>query len=230
MCHLVPTRNYTYQTRRRLKEYKDTVGLFIFTLDLVTHNCPIITAVENLPYDSLYLTPCSSTLGGVVITTANSIVHVDQTSRRVACTVNGWLSRVSDISVPPVLKPNLDLQLEGSRAEFVDDKTLFIILKDGIVYPVEIGADGRTVSQITIGAPVATTTVPSVVRRVNEEFLLVGSIVGPSVLLKTAKVEEEIPDDDVEMETSPAAVVDTTNPMDLDDDDGWCSVHTSEQG
>ena len=86
----------------------------------------------------------------------------------------------------------------------------------------EIGADGRTVSQITIGAPVATTTVPSVVRRVNEEFLLVGSIVGPSVLLKTAKVEEEIPDDDVEMETSPAAVVDTTNPMDLDDDDGWC--------
>ncbi|KAI0073246.1 hypothetical protein K474DRAFT_235810 [Panus rudis PR-1116 ss-1] len=56
----------------RLKEFKDTVGMFIFTLDVVTRNCPIITAVENLPYDSLYLTPCSSSLGGVVVTTANA--------------------------------------------------------------------------------------------------------------------------------------------------------------
>lgn len=205
---------------RRLKEYKDTVGLFIFTLDLVTHNCPIITAVENLPYDSLYLTPCSSTLGGVVIITANAIVHVDQTSRRTACAVNGWVPRVSDINIPQTTKANLDLQLEGSRAEFVDDKTLFMILKDGSVYPVEIGADGRTVSQLSITAPVAMTTVPTVVRRVQDDYLFIGSIVGPSVLLKTAKLEEEIPEDDVEMETSPAAVVDTTNAMDLDDDDG----------
>ncbi len=33
---------------RRLKEYKDTVGLFIFTLDLVTNNYPLITAVDSL--------------------------------------------------------------------------------------------------------------------------------------------------------------------------------------
>lgn len=185
----------------------------------MTHNCPIITTVENLPYDSLYLTACSSALGGVVIITANSIIHVDQTSRRMACAVNGWVSRVSDITVPPIT-PNLELQLEGSRAEFVDDKTLFVILKDGTVYPVEIGADGRTVSHLSITAPVAMTTVPTIVRRVQEDFLFIGSIVGPSVLLKAAKVDEEIPEDDVEMETSPATVVDTTNPMDIDDDDG----------
>lgn len=183
----------------------------------MTHNCPIITAVENLTYDSLYLTACSSTLGGVVVTTANSVIHVDQTSRRVACAINGWFSRVSDITVPQTA---LDLQLEGSRAEFVDDKTLFVILKDGTVYPVEVTADGRTVSQLTIAAPVARTTIPTIVRKVQDEFLFIGSIVGPSVLLKTNKVEEEIPEDDVAMESAPTTVVDTSNPMDLDEDDG----------
>ncbi|CAL1708463.1 unnamed protein product [Somion occarium] len=203
----------------RLKEYKDTVGLFIFTLDLATHNCPIITAVENLPYDSLYLTTCSSTLGGVIITTANSIIHVDQTSRRVVLPVNGWVPRVSDTSNTLHPNPGLNLQLEGSKAEFVDDKTLFIILKDGTVYPVDIAADGRTVSHLSITTPVASTTIPAVVRRVPGDYLFIGSTVGSSVLLKAAKVEEEVPEEDVEMETSPTAVVDTGNTMDLDYDD-----------
>lgn len=153
----------------RLREYKDTVGMFIFTLDLVTRNCPIITAVENLPYDSLYLVPCSAALGGVVVVTSNSLIHIAQTSRRVVLPVNGWSSRVSDI---PALALSAEesqrsLKLEGSRAAFIGDNSLFLFLIDGTVYPIEILAEGRTVSQLSMAAPVAQTTIPAVVKSVG---------------------------------------------------------------
>lgn len=200
--------------------------MFIFTLDIVTHNCPIITAVENLPYDSLFLVPCSAALGGVVVVTSNSLIHIAQTARRVVLPVNGWSSRVSDISLPTLTGEDAqrNLKLEGSRAQFVGNNTLFLFLKDGTVYPIEILAEGRTVSQLSMGAPVAHTTIPSVVKSIESEHLLVGSILGLSVLLKTMKVEEEIPAEDVTMTEAPTTVVDNNDTMDFDDDDGECSV------
>ncbi|KAI0088958.1 CPSF A subunit region-domain-containing protein [Irpex rosettiformis] len=205
----------------RLREYKDTVGLFVFTLDLVTHNCPTITTVENLPYDSLFLVPCPATLGGVIVVTSNSLIHVSQIGRRTVLPMNGWLSRVSDATFPTLSGEalNRDLKLEGACATFVEDKTLYLVLKDGTVYPIEVVAEGRTVSELTIGAPIARTTIPSVVRCVPTEHLFIGSMVGPSVLLKTARVEVELREEDVEMSAAPVAVVDDTDTMDFDDDD-----------
>ena len=206
----------------RLREYKDTVGLIVFTLDLVTHNCPTITTVENLPYDSLFLVPCPAALGGVIIVTSNSLVHVSQIGRRTVLPVNGWLSRVSDATFTALSSDALqrDLKLEGACATFVEEKTLYLVLKDGTVYPVEIVAEGRTVSELSIAAPVAQTTIPSVVRCIPSEHVFIGSMVGPSVLLKTNKVEVELREEDVEMNTAPASVVDNPDTMDFDDDDG----------
>lgn len=203
---------------RRLKEFKDTFGMIIFTLDVFTRTCPIITTAEGLPYDSLSITACSSALGGVIVSTSNSLIHIDQTSRRVALPVNGWLPRISD-STTGQAAPDLDLSLEGSKIVFVDDKTLFAILKDGSVFPVEIVSQGRTVSGMKIGAAVARTTIPALVKRVPDDHVFVGSIVGPSVLLKTARVEEDIVEE-ADADLPAAAVVDQTDAMDLDDDDG----------
>ena len=198
------------------------MGLYIFTLDLVTNNYPVITAVEGLPYDCFSLTPCSTATGGVVILAGNSIVFVDQSSRRVILPVNGWLPRTSDVPAPALTsqEQQRDLQLEGSRFTFVDDKTFFVILKDGTVLPVELVLDGKTVSRLSMSDAIARTTIPAVVKRMENEHLFIGSIVGPSVLLKTAHVEEEIKDEDVEMSVSPATVVAPTDTMDLDDDEG----------
>ena len=207
---------------RRLKEYKDTVGLFIFTLDLITHNYSVITAVEGLPYDCFSIVPCSTAFGGVVILASNSIIYVDQSSGRAILPVNGWPPRVSDMTMPPLssAEQNRDLQLEGSHAAFVDDRTLFIVLKDGTVYPVELIADGKTVARLSMASPIARTTIPSVVKRLQDDHIFVGSLVGPSVLLRTAHVEEEVADGDSETDLAPAAVVETNDTMDLDDDDG----------
>ncbi|KAF9008327.1 CPSF A subunit region-domain-containing protein [Cyathus striatus] len=228
-----PTMAVLYQTQQtwtgRLKEYKDTTRLTIFTLDIDAQNYPTIRDVPSLPHDAFTLLPCSTALGGLVIITANSLIYVDQASRRIALAVNGWASRVSDITYLPS-DPTLDLQLEASKAMFVDDRTFFLVLKDGTVYPVEIVVDGRVVSGISIGKALARTTVPSCALRLvargagmellgrEGENIFVGSTVGPSVLLKTShvEVEEEEGDEDVKMEQ---AVVKQEDGMDWDDDD-----------
>lgn len=200
--------------------------MFIFTLDPITRSYPVIAAVEGLPYDCFTLTPCSTALGGVAILASNSIIYVDQTSRRVILPVNGWPSRISDITLPALTPEEQarDLQLEGSRFAFVDDRTLFIFHKDGTVYPVEVIVDGKTVSRLAMAQPIARSTIPALVKAAGDNHLFVGSIVGPSVLLKTARVEEDIIDEDVDMNTSPASVVKAPDTMDLDDDDGQSNI------
>ncbi|KAG6916934.1 hypothetical protein DXG01_004621 [Tephrocybe rancida] len=203
----------------RLKEFKDTVRLVIFTLDIVTQTYPIITSTQGLPYDCFAVMACAASLGGVVILSSNSMIYVDQSSRRVILPLNGWPSRISDFPLPPIPPENQDrnLELEGCRATFVDDKTIFVFLKDGSVYPVDIVIDGKTVSKLTMGTALAQTTAPTVVRRITDTHVFVGSTVGPSVLLNAAHVEEEI-DEDEEM-SAPTAVVQMDIDYDDDDDD-----------
>ncbi|KAJ7846330.1 CPSF A subunit region-domain-containing protein [Mycena olivaceomarginata] len=216
-----PTMAVLFQTQQtwtgRLKEYKDTVKIAIFTLDIVGQHYPIISSVSGLPYDSISLLPCSASLGGVVVLTSNSIIYVDRSSRRIALPLNGWAARITDISMPPE-DQSRNLALEGARAVFADDKTIFVILKDGTVHPVEIVSDGKLVSKLVMGPPLAQTTVPEVARKLNHELVFVGSSVGPSILFRAARVEEEIePDGDVDMH----AVAQVDEPMDVynDDDD-----------
>ncbi|KII91367.1 hypothetical protein PLICRDRAFT_696440 [Plicaturopsis crispa FD-325 SS-3] len=203
----------------RLKEFKDTVRLIIFTLDIVTQNYPVIATVEGLPYDCISLLPAESSLGGVFIQTSNSIIHVDQSARRVVLPVNGWPSRVSEMSLPELSPEELsrNLELEGSKLVSVDGRTIFVVLRDGTVYPVEVVADGKMVRKLSMSAPLAQTTIPSVAKRIGDSHVFIGSTVGPSVLLNTARIEVEVDTDD--NAASPAAIVNTDDNMDLDDDD-----------
>ncbi|KAJ7624997.1 CPSF A subunit region-domain-containing protein [Mycena polygramma] len=215
-----PTMAVLFQTQQtwtgRLKEFKDTVKLAIFTLDVVSQHYPIIMSVSGLPHDCISLLPCSTSLGGVVIFTSNSIIYIDRSSRRVALPLNGWSARITEMSMPPPEDPTRNIALEGSRAVFGDDKTILVILKDGTVHPVEIVSDGKLVTKLVMAPPLAQTTIPEVARRLNHELVFVGSSVGPSVLFKAARIEEEIePDQDADMH----AVAQVDEPMDVYDDD-----------
>ncbi|KAF9448151.1 hypothetical protein P691DRAFT_801258 [Macrolepiota fuliginosa MF-IS2] len=218
-----PTIAILFQTQQtwtgRLRESKDTVRLIIFTLDIMTQNSTIITSVDGLPHDAFSLLPCSTALGGVVIITSNSVIYVDQSSRRVGLQVNGWATRISDLAYPTLNEEDVSrkLILEGCRSIMVDDKTVFLVLRDGTVYPVELVADGRAVSKLIISPALAQTTIPTVVKRIDEDHLFIGSTVGPSILLKTAHVEQEVEED--QGPTSGPAVVTEDIVMDDDDDD-----------
>ncbi|KAJ7094010.1 CPSF A subunit region-domain-containing protein [Mycena belliarum] len=217
-----PTVAVLFQTQQtwtgRLKEYKDTVKLVIFTLDVVSQHYPVISSVGGLPYDCASLIPCSASLGGVVILTSNSIIYIDRSSRRIALAVNGWSARITDMSMPAIAPEDQTrtLALEGSRAVFADDKTILVIVKDGTVYPVEIVSDGKSISKLVMAPPLAQTTIPEVARKLDHDLIFLGSSVGPSVLFKAARIEEEIqPDQDAEIH----AVAQVDEPMDVYEDD-----------
>lgn len=146
--------------------------------------------------------------------TSNSVIYVDQAARKVVLPVNGWPARVSDMPMPNIPEDQqLLLELEGCRSAFVDDRTLFIILKDGTVYAVELVTDGKTVSKLIAARALAQTTVPSIVRKLDPDYLFVGSTVGPSILMKVAHAEEAVA---YERTTSP----DVNRDVEMDDDDG----------
>lgn len=207
---------------RRLKEFKDTISLFIVTLDLNTRTYPIISQVHSLPYDCLALLPCPTSYGGVVVLAANSIFHVDQTGRTFGVQSNGWASRLTDIKLTEDTSAKTrNVPLEGARMMFVDERTIFVYAVDGVVYSVELVVEGRAVTNLIISSPLVQLTIPTVLCDVGGDHLFVGSTVGPSLLLKTIRVLEEIGKNAFH---SPAAVVDDSIEADMDLDDGTVFV------
>ena len=163
-----------------------------------------------------------------MIISANALIYVDQASRKTALPVNGWSSRITDMPLQ-VLGPEeqeCDMHLEGCHAAFVDVRTFFVITQDGFVHPVEIIMDGKTVTRLALGTAMAQTTIPSLVRFIDtgreeggkDSLLFAGSTVGPSILLRTTRVEEEAPKE--VLNEAPVAVADHPNTMEIDDEDG----------
>ncbi|KAI0027906.1 CPSF A subunit region-domain-containing protein [Vararia minispora EC-137] len=217
-----PTIAVLFETTRtwtgRLNEHKDTMRLFIFTLDIVRRHYPVITAVDGLPYDCLSLLPCPPSTGGAMVLAANALIHIDQAGRKTGLAVNGWTAHTTDMAIPPP-DPILSLQLECAHMVPIGDSTFFLVLRDGTVYPVELSVSAQVVSRIILRVPLARTTAPSVVCHAeNTDHVFVGSDMGPSVLMRTHAVEEAATDDDGE--AAATAVVDRpADSMDFDDDD-----------
>ena len=131
--------------------------------------------------------------------------------------MNGWFARVSDVQTASLTaeEATRDLQLEGSHVSFADDTNFLVILANGVVIPVEIVAEGKTVSALRMGAPQAQTTLPSTVAKGPDGYTFIGSTAGPSVLVKADRLEEEVPE---EAGDQPVGVVNSTAPMEVDDD------------
>ena len=174
-------------------------------------------------------------MGGVVVLSGNAIFFIDQSGRKLGLGVNGWASRISDMPMQSLSPEELsrDLHLEGSFAVFIEAQTFLLISRDGIVYPVEIVRDGRTATRLALGPATSQTTIPSMIKRIQltrdsshsqkEDVILVGSINGPTVLLKATMVEEEIPLSDSTMqEVTPSVIADNPMNVDIDDDEGMC--------
>jgi len=137
--------------------------------------------------------------------------------------VNGWFARASDVQTTSLTPDDAarDLHLEGSHVSFVDDTNFLVILADGVVIPVEIVAEGKTVSALKMGNPQAQTTLPSTVAKGPDGYVFIGSTSGPSVLVKADRLEEEVPD---EVGDQPVGVVNSVATMDVDDDGPWSFV------
>lgn len=206
---------------RRLKEFKDTCCITIFALDVAAQTYPVIASVDSLPFDSSSVAACPESIGGVIVMTSNSVLHVDVSGRTVGVAVNGWASQVSDFVYPNAGEVQEEIKLEGACVTFQDDRTLLVVLSDGTVKMVEIllSEGAKAVGKLVFSSlPTATgsldcrTVVPSIIRSAplsltsNSTIVFVGSVAGPSALLSVnnESIEIEIEDADMVNGTSPA--------------------------
>ncbi|CEL62153.1 Protein CFT1 OS=Cryptococcus neoformans var, neoformans serotype D (strain B-3501A) GN=CFT1 PE=3 SV=1 [Rhizoctonia solani AG-1 IB] len=199
----------------RLHEARDTVSLLTITLDLLTRTYPVISHTPSLPHDSQSLSPCPSSIGGVLITTPNGILHVDQAGGIVGRASNHWFSRVSSvINIAPPDQPNAEgFDMDNAFVEWIGlEPCLF--LASGSIRAVRVEREGRTVQ---FGAEVGRIARPErgSVCSVGERAVFIGSLDGEAALARVvrgaAEVQEE-EESDEEMEDEDDLYGDTTAP------------------
>ncbi|GAA5823369.1 hypothetical protein JCM11251_007584 [Rhodosporidiobolus azoricus] len=133
----------------------------------------VISTSPPLPYSILSLSPCPTALGGVLLTSANGLLHLDQSGRVVALPLNRWLAR----DYPPgrVRPQGLDGEegekgalmaerLESACVEFVthagddedegpeggDEPTALVWCPSGTVFSISFHRTGRTLSRMEV--------------------------------------------------------------------------------
>jgi cleavage and polyadenylation specificity factor subunit 1 len=199
----------------RLHESRDTASLLTITLDLLTRTYPVISHTQNLPHDSQTITPCPPLVGGLLITTPNAVLHVDQAGGIVGRACDGWFSRVSGVpNVAPLDPTSMGAGPEGFDMDgafltwlLQEDNEATMFLPNGVVRSVRVDREGRAVHGLTIGPEVGRVARPErgSVCVVGERAVFVGSMDGEGVLAKIirgmgAVVEEPAEESDEEME------------------------------
>lgn len=211
----------------RITEHQDTCKVFILTLDTTNRRYAVITAVDGLPFDSERLTPCPSSLGGVLVTTPNAVVHIDPSARRAMLAVNGWAAAVSNTLATEASNMDPQLSLSCAQIIFVDEQSAVVVTIDGVVRVLTVQRTGRNVTALNLGSPLAHASCPTLLlvstptTSESEDGipteLFVGSTAGASLLLRIEWVEDTSGSgtamEDVKQE------VKEEDPMFMDDDD-----------
>lgn len=142
------TANYALS---RLDYAKDTVQLFLITLDVLSTppSSTIIATTASLPCDALYLTACPRDLGGVLVTTPNAIIHIDQAGKRTGLALNAWANAMTELSKTDVVGSDPS-SLEGSKLVFIMAEVAILFLRSGHVRAIRVQRDGRTISRLAL--------------------------------------------------------------------------------
>jgi cleavage and polyadenylation specificity factor subunit 1 len=192
----------------------------------------LIATSPALPHSCLAVHPCPPDLGGVLIVTANGVLHLEQGGKVIGTPSNGWFGkewlgagggeRASNSKT--VREP-----LEGAKVVFIaNDKALFFC-KSGNVLELTMKTSGRSVASMIfkkLRNGVAGSCVERIrgsVGRFGEEgYVFVGSEVGESALLRweiggmrAAAIEREIASTKLEFDEG----------MDIDEDGASLILH-----
>ncbi|WVF65469.1 protein CFT1 [Kwoniella sp. CBS 6097] len=182
-----------YTWSGRYQSVKDNYSFEIRTLDLSSGGSyPLLTSVNNLPSDSLYLVGCPAELGGVVLITSTGIVHIDQSGRVVGAGVNAWWDYATNLKGDHSSQ-NRKLSLEGSRCVFVAERDMLLILQNGDVHQVRFEMDGRAVGTIKVDESSSSVPPPSSVVVAGHNAVFVGCAEGDSLLAKVDVKREALP-------------------------------------
>ena len=184
----------------RYKTVRDTFVLEIRTIDLSGGSYPRLSSVTGLPSDSLYLVPCPAELGGVVLVTETGILHIEQSGRIVATSVNGWWEYITNLKADRSFE-HRKLSLEGSKCIFVAPRDMLLIMHNGDVHQVRFEMDGRSVGSIKIDEQSSSVPPPSSLVIAGEQALFVASAEGDSLLAKV-DLEREVVEEEEKKEST----------------------------
>ncbi|KAF9961999.1 Cleavage and polyadenylation specificity factor subunit 1 [Mortierella alpina] len=165
----------------RLAVRKDTCSLVVVSLDIIHKVYPIIYSIDNLPYDCTKVIAVPKPVGGLLIVSANAIIHLDQGSTGMGVAVNGYAPMVTDF--PLQAQHHFELSLEGSHHVFLAPDQILFTLRNGEMYVVELQQEGRSLSGFKI-EKAGTSMQTSCKCSLGAGYYFVGSRYADSMLIK----------------------------------------------
>ncbi|CAG8787288.1 5987_t:CDS:2, partial [Acaulospora morrowiae] len=133
----------------KLNSNKDTCSLVVVSLDISQKMYPVIYSMDNLPHSCVKLISIPKPVGGILVITANAIIHVDQSSKGIGVSVNGYALSTTDFPLDRSFE-YLGLSLEGSHHVFLDTDEILLALRNGDLCLMKLVKDGRSVSRIEL--------------------------------------------------------------------------------
>ncbi|TPX33999.1 2-dehydropantoate 2-reductase [Synchytrium microbalum] len=145
----------------RLAARRDTKCLIVISLDLSRKQYPVLYRSDHLPYNCEKITAVPAPVGGVIISSPNALIHVDQSSTPgVVLAVNGYYGMENESPQPPSIElggpqtwildnplhqsvnisdyKKLGLSLDASQIHFLNPDTLLVVLRDGRLMNVQM--------------------------------------------------------------------------------------------
>ncbi len=170
----------------RYSTVKDTFQLEIRTLDITSKTYASLVRITGLPSDCLYIVPCPSKIGGVLVICETSIIHIDQSGNTVLASVNGWFSVVSGRTATDRSHEHFAFELDDSRVAWLGgEDAAMIVLNDGSSHLLTLKMEGRAVSKIDIGERLkGRLAIPSTLLDIAGKGFFVGCAVGDSQLAR----------------------------------------------
>ncbi|KAF9438833.1 Cleavage and polyadenylation specificity factor subunit 1 [Entomortierella beljakovae] len=201
----------------RLAVRKDTCSLVVVSLDITHKLYPIIYSIDNLPYDCTKVIAIPKPIGGLLVVSANALIHLDQGSTGLGVAVNGYTPLITEY--PLQSQHHFDIALEGSNHVFLAPDQILFTLRSGDMYVVELQQEGRSLSGFKIekaGASMQTSCKCSL----GTGYYFVGSRYADSMLIKYSTKDQ------IKKKKKRAAIPVTS--MDLEEDLYGQDVETIE--
>ncbi|KAG0089651.1 Cleavage and polyadenylation specificity factor subunit 1 [Podila epicladia] len=172
----------------RLAVRKDTCSLVVVSLDITHKMYPIIYSIDNLPYDCTKVIAVPKPVGGLLVVSANALIHLDQGSTGMGVAVNGYAPIVTDFPLERKLQ-HLDIAFEGSEHVFLAPDQILFTLRSGDMYVVELQQEGRSLSGFKI-EKVGTSMQTSCKCSLVPGYYFVASRYADSMLIKYSTKDE----------------------------------------
>ncbi|KAF9586527.1 Cleavage and polyadenylation specificity factor subunit 1 [Lunasporangiospora selenospora] len=171
----------------RLAVRKDTCSLVVVSLNITQKVYPVIYSIDQLPYDCTKIIAVPKPVGGLLVVSANALIHLDQGSTGMGVGVNGYVPVVTEF--PLADQYGFEMALEGSEHVFLAPDQLLFTLRTGDMYVVQLQQEGRSLSGFRIEKAGRSMHV-SCKCPLWPGYFFVGSRYGDSMLIKYSTKDE----------------------------------------